>query len=71
MTQYFHIVQVHPVENGDTNIYKVVLEKEFETKFEADEFIHVFNRNLVPNRHGDITVAVYVGCINDETEELV
>jgi hypothetical protein len=71
MTKYFHIVQVHPVENGDTNTYKVVLEKEFDTKYEADEFIDVFNRNPVPNRHGDNTVAVYLGCVNDETGELV
>ncbi len=71
MIAVVHIVYVHPVENGDTNTYKVVLEKEFDTKYEADEFIDVFNRNPVPNRHGDNTVAVYYGCVNAETGELV
>ena len=71
MIKYFHIVQVHPVENGEPNTYKVVLEKEFETKCEADEFIDEFNRNPVPDRHGVNTVAAYLGCVNDETGELV
>ena len=67
MTKYFHIVQVHPVENGEPNTYKVVLEKEFTTKQQADKFILLFNTP-------DIKLyveAVYYGCVNDETGELV
>jgi hypothetical protein len=71
MTKYFHIVQVHPVEKGEPNTYKVVLEKEFESMHHADEFIRVFNSNHMPDRHGNETIAVYLGCVNDETGELV
>lgn len=71
MTPYYHIVQVHPVELGLPNLAKVVLEREFETRHEADEFVRVFNSNPVPNRHGNTTVAVYFGCVNNETGELV
>jgi len=67
MTKFVHIVYVHPVENGEPNLHKVLLEKEFTTKQQADKFILLFNTP-------DIKLyveAVYLGCVNDETGELV
>jgi hypothetical protein len=71
MPKFVHIVQVHPVENGWANLSKVVLEKEFETKDQAENFMLVFNVNGGTNRHGDKTIASYLGCVNDETGELL
>ena len=65
MTKFFHIVQVHPVENGEPNLYKVKAEFEYDTKEEAEIFVTNWN-----NAAG-LTKAVYVGCVNDETGELV
>ena len=70
MTIYKHIVQVHPVENGEPNLVKVVDEREFGTKVEAEDWLDVYNLNPKPNRHGDTTQAVYLGRINDATGEL-
>ena len=64
MTKYFHIVQVHPVENGLPNTYKVKREEEFTNDWEAQEFIQDFNQN-----HTTLQ-AVYVGRVNDATGEL-
>ena len=66
MTKYFHIVQVHPVELGAPNLAKVRMEREFETKQEALEWIAGFNELC-----GNGQRAVYHGCVNDETGELV
>lgn len=66
MTKFYHIVQVHPVENGEPNLYKVEFEKEFEYKDDADLYIETWNHW---NEH-DLK-AVYRGCVNDETGELV
>ena len=68
MTKFFHIVQIHPVENGEPNLYKVEFEREFETKVGADMFIRAYNGSC-PEQGEDI--AVYVGMVNDETGELV
>lgn len=66
--KYSHIVQVHPVESGGPNLYKVRWEFEFDTKDEADDFINDYNQN-------DYTVelfrAVYRGCVNCESGELI
>lgn len=69
MTKFVHIVQVHPVYNGALQTHKVKLEKEFETKEEADTFITMFNiaSDINDSRHQ----AVYYGCVNDLTGELV
>jgi hypothetical protein len=67
MTKFVHIVYVHPVYDGILQTHKVVLEKEFTTKQQADKFILLFNTP-------DIKLyveAVYYGCVNDETGELV
>ncbi len=66
VTKYFHIVQVHPVYDGIVQTHKVKLEKEFETKEEAEEYIVGFD--LIYK--GEYR-AVYLGCVNDETGELV
>jgi hypothetical protein len=69
VTKFVHIVQVHPVENGEPNLYKVKREDEFEEKWRANNFLewanaHYKARNL-PLK------AVYYGCVNDATGELV
>ena len=66
MTKYFHIVQVHPVEQGEPNLYKVIREQEFETKQLADLYIESYNKVHAD----DLIKAVYTGRVNDETGEL-
>ena len=66
MTRFVHIVQVHPVENGKPNTYKVKLEREFETEEKALGWIEGFNELC-----GDGQRAVYMGRVNDATGELV
>ena len=70
MTRYQHIVQVHPVEQGEPNLSKVVAENEFDTKADADQWIEVYNLNPKQDRHGYPTRAVYCGRVNTETGEL-
>ena len=64
MTVYKHIVQVHPVENGEPNLYKVKQEKEYDTKNGA--LAAVMDYNLIHKK----TQAVYRGRVNDATGEL-
>ena len=66
MTIYKHIVQVHPVENGEPNLYKVKREIEFTSNKEALEWLEKFNYMV----DGDGTIAVYRGRVNDTTGEL-
>ncbi len=69
MTKFVHIVQVHPVELGEPNLYKVKAEKEFATKEQADAWIVDHNKLHDPYEWN--YVAVYYGCVNDATGELV
>jgi hypothetical protein len=64
MEKYSHIVQVHPVENGEPNLYKVISEREFDAKELADIHINMYN-NIMTS-----TQAVYRGCVNNVTGEL-
>ena len=69
MTKFVHIVYVHPVELGEPNLHKVELEREFETKEEAERWFNMFNAFA---EAADCELkAVYYGCVNDETGELV
>jgi len=70
MTQFVHIVQVHPVENGEPNLYKVEWEREFDTKADALDYVKWCDDNFEPI-DDDMIKAVYQGCVNDETGELV
>ena len=75
MTKFFHIVQVHPVENDEPNLYKVEFEKEYDTKEAAENYVKTFNLGVELSL-SDCSVdskvkAVYVGCVNDETGELI
>jgi hypothetical protein len=63
MTKYVHIVQVHPVENGEPNLAKVILKKEFETRIGAERWTKIYDGI------GDLK-AVYIGRVNDATGEL-
>ena len=69
MTTYKHIVQVHPVENGLPNLYKVKTEREFVTKELAEYWIELFNKHPY-QEDGIVYKAVYLGRVNDETGEL-
>jgi hypothetical protein len=68
MAKFFHIVQVHPVENGEPNLHKVIKEQEFETKQMADLYIESYDEGA---HEGISRKAVYVGCVNHETGELI
>jgi len=69
MTKFVHIVQVHPVELGEPNLHKVELEREFETKEEAERWAELYTDN--EKIFGNEDRAVYLGCVNDATGELV
>jgi hypothetical protein len=69
MPKFVHIVQVHPVENGEPNLHKVREEKEFESHFNALQWVEI--RNGRAEQKGESLKAVYLGCVNDETGELL
>ena len=64
MTTHKHIVQVHPVENGEVNLAKVEAEREFDTKELADIWVNMYNNIMTSVQ------AVYLGRVNDTTGEL-
>lgn len=68
MTKYVHIVQVHPIENGEPNLHKVKEEKEFESHFNALTWVDI--RNGRAEQKGEELKAVYLGRVNDATGEL-
>ena len=65
MTKFFHIVQVHPVVQGIVQTHKVVEEFKYTTKEDAEAIIWYWNETWTDQK------AVYVGCVNDATGELV
>ena len=69
MTTYKHIVQVHPVENGKPNLYKVIAECEFDTENDAKLWIGLYNYGQ-ELEDTDRLEAVYRGRVNCETGEL-
>jgi hypothetical protein len=69
MTKFVHIVYVHPVEQGEPNLHKVELEREFRLKEEAERWAELYNDNEKIFENED--KAVYYGCVNDATGELV
>jgi hypothetical protein len=77
MTKYVHIVQVHPVELGKPNLSKVKAEREFATVELANAFVKYYNhlgaqlRRDYGAKHVPNQKAVYYGCVNDATGELV
>jgi hypothetical protein len=71
MTKFVHIVQVHPVENGLPNLYKVKAEHEFDTEQEAKDLVATFNKIEKDFPEEPLMQAVYLGCVNDATGELV
>jgi hypothetical protein len=64
MNNLQHIVLVHPVENGELDLYKVIAEREFDSKELADIHINMYN-NIMTS-----TKAIYHGQVNAETGEL-
>jgi hypothetical protein len=64
MITHKHIVQVHPVENGEVNLSKVEEEVKFVTKEDADYYIQWYDINDYEIK------AVYLGRVNDTTGEL-
>ena len=71
MTKFVHIVQVHPIVQGILQTHKVKMEREFETKAGADAWIKIFNDEEEKYGPKIQVKAVYLGCVNDETGELV
>ena len=69
MTQFVHIVQAHPVELGLPNLAKVVEEREFDTVTQAEAWIDCYNHNARMMKVEQL--AVYLGCVNHATGELV
>lgn len=65
MTTYKHIVQVHPVENGEVNLSKVEFKLGFSDKESANWYISTLN-----DYPKTPTKAVYLGRVNDATGEL-
>ena len=71
MTQYKHIVQVHPIENGQPNLYEVKAEYEFDTEQQAEAWVGKFNTPNYNVDKGDPGFkAVYLGRVNEATGEL-
>ncbi len=68
MAKYMHIVQIHPVENGEPNLYKVRGEMEFVDKQQSEQYIRGYNNTFAEHC---AYCAVYTGQVNTETEELV
>jgi hypothetical protein len=69
MPKFVHIVYVHPVELGEPNLHKVKHEAEFQ--FYDDALNYVKQQNRMFKKSGDALQAVYYGCVNDATGELV
>jgi hypothetical protein len=69
MSKFVHIVQVHPVELGQPNLHKVKYEAEFQ--FHDDALAYVKQQNRMFKKAGDALEAVYLGCVNDATGELL
>jgi hypothetical protein len=65
MTKFVHIVQVHPVYDGILQTHKVKEEFEYETKEDAEAIVWHWNKTWTDAK------AVYAGCVNDATGELV
>jgi len=65
MPRFVHIVQVHPVYAGILQTHKVKTEFEFATQEAAEDCVEAWNDSATD------TQAVYLGCVNDETGELV
>lgn len=69
MTKYVHIVQVHPVENGEVNLYKVKMEQEFRLEASAKAWADRVNKIEAMDGEPEFQ-AVYCGRVNDATGEL-
>jgi uncharacterized damage-inducible protein DinB len=69
MPKFVHIVQVHPVYAGILQTHKVKTEFEFATQEAAEAYVRAYNKNF------DAGIreykAVYLGCVDDATGELV
>jgi len=69
MTKFVHIVYVYPVELGEPNLSKVVMEYGFPTKEQADYFIELYE---IMNKTAHLgEQALYYGCVNNKTGKLV
>jgi len=65
VTRYVHIVYVHPVYDGILQTHKVVKEMEYSEYEFAEAAVNHYNETATQTR------AVYYGCVNDATGELV
>jgi hypothetical protein len=65
MTKLVYIVQIHPVYDGILQTHKVVKEMEYSEYEFAEAMVNHYNETATN------TKAVYLGCVNDATGELV
>lgn len=65
---YTHLVQVHPVENGETNFEKVEAGFEYDEIWQADHRVALMNEDFEALNLS--MKAVYAGCVNNETGEV-
>ena len=66
---YTHVVRVHSVVNGKPNLSKVKAEFMYDEKREAYQRIELMNEDFEALNLS--MKAVYAGCLNNETGELV
>ncbi len=67
-----HIVQIHPVEAGKPNLFKVRGEHEFNFKASAVKWMEGFNRVYAATEDDPEEFrAVYLGCVDTDTGDLV
>jgi hypothetical protein len=67
-----YIVQIHPVEAGQPNLYKVRGEHEFHFKASAVKWMEGFNRvHAATEDEPEEFRAVYRGCVDTDTGDLV
>ena len=69
MTKFVHIVQVHPIVQGILQTHKVKEEFEFDEQWKAETCVEWMNKDY--ELHNPELRAVYLGCVNDATGELV
>ena len=62
---YTHVVQVHPMENGEPNLHKVEKEFEYNDLESAEICIQHWNETATH------TKAVYTGCVNNASGEWI
>lgn len=62
---YTHVVRIHTMENGELNLHKIVKEIEYSELESAENCIEHWNETAIH------TKAIYLGCVNNATGDIV